>query len=134
MGTNAVSHHPPGSSQSQCCCSPQISLQSPHSGPQSKYRRILIMQSRFLSSACHSFFSTRGVFTLLPFVSLFDSVLSITHAYKHSLPVIPVLCTSMKIFYPCQHFSLNLSQFSLFPPSPCFSCPFPHLILQAKTS
>ncbi|XP_029311201.1 neuroligin-2-like [Cottoperca gobio] len=28
----------------------QISLQTPHSGPQSKYRHILIMQSRFLSS------------------------------------------------------------------------------------
>lgn len=48
-------------SQSQRSCSQQIRLQTRRSGPQSKHRHTRIMQSRFLSNACHSFCSLRGI-------------------------------------------------------------------------
>lgn len=96
------------SSQSQRCCSLQIGLQTRHSGPQSKYRHIRIMQSRSFSNACHSFCFLRSILSLLLFM------------LQMSVLLIIFLLSQFPLFslYP---FSLVLS-------------PFHHLILQAKTS
>lgn len=64
------------SSQSQRSCSQQIRLQTRRSGPQSKHRHTRIMQSRFLSNACHSFCSLRGISFIWSWWSAFFSPLS----------------------------------------------------------
>lgn len=64
------------SSQSQRCCSQQIRLQTRRSGPQSKHRHTRIMQSRFLSNACHSLCSLRGISLIWSWWSAFFSPLS----------------------------------------------------------